>query len=136
MQMEGSTGMDYFKRLSFVLLLLSGLPMVIRAQTVGATQNPPPPIGKLVDVGGYKVHLYCTGTGSSTVVIVGAGFSFDWGLVQPEVAKSTQVRTYDHSGSAWSDDGPTDSCTLRVNEIHNALKNAGIKGPYVLVGTH
>jgi pimeloyl-ACP methyl ester carboxylesterase len=65
---------------------------------------------------------------------VGAGFSFNWGLVQPEVAKITQVCSYDHSGIGWSDDGPKDSCALRVSEVHTALKNAGIKGPYVLVG--
>jgi pimeloyl-ACP methyl ester carboxylesterase len=112
------------------------LPMVTQSAQaeVRADQNPPAPIGKLVDVGGYRVHLYCTGTGSPTVVIVGAAFSFDWGLVQPEVARSTQVCSYDHSGIGWSDSGPKDSCSLRVSEIHNALKNAGIKGPYVLVG--
>jgi pimeloyl-ACP methyl ester carboxylesterase len=88
----------------------------------------------LVDVGGYRVHLYCTGEGTPAVVIVGAGFSFDWGLVQPEVAKFTQVCAYDHSGIGWSDDGPKDSCSLRVSEVHTALKNAGIKGPYLLVG--
>jgi pimeloyl-ACP methyl ester carboxylesterase len=126
--------MGNFTRLSVLLILLCGLPIVTTAQAPGGIQSSPPPIGKLVDVGGYKVHLYCTGGGSPTVVIVGAGFSFDWGLVQPEVARFTQVCSYDHSGSAWSDDGPTDSCTLRVSEIHNALKNAGIKGPYVLVG--
>ncbi len=68
------------------------------------------------------------------MVIVGAGFTFNWGLVQPEVAKLTQVCSYDHSGIGWSDDGPKDSCSLRVSEVHTALKNAGIKGPYVLVG--
>jgi pimeloyl-ACP methyl ester carboxylesterase len=65
---------------------------------------------------------------------VGAGFSFNWGLVQPEVAEFTQVCSYDHSGIGWSDDGPKDSCSLRVSEVHTALKNAGINGPYVLVG--
>jgi len=104
------------------------------AQPVRTNQNPPTPLGKLVDVGGYRVHLYCTGVGSPTVVIVGAGYSFDWGLVQSEVAKFTQVCSYDHSGIGWSDDGPKDSCALRANEVHTALKNAGIEGPYVLVG--
>jgi pimeloyl-ACP methyl ester carboxylesterase len=122
------------KRLPIALALLCVLPIATRSQTVAADQNPPPPLGKLVDVGGYRVHLYCTGTGSPTVVIVGAGFSFNWGLVQPEVAKITQVCSYDHSGIGWSDDGPKDSCALRVSEVHTALKNAGIKGPYVLVG--
>lgn len=93
-----------------------------------------PPLGKLIDVGGYRVHLYCIGSGSPAVVIVGAGYSFDWALVQPDVSKFTQVCAYDHSGIAWSDPGPTDSCSLRVNEVHSALRNAKISGPFVLVG--
>ena len=68
------------------------------------------------------------------MVITGAGYSFDWGLVQPKVAQFTRICTYDHSGAAWSDPGPTDTCSSRVDEIHKALKNAGIAGPYVLVG--
>ena len=126
--------MNYFRRFRVLPIMLCTVPIATMGQTRGTNQNPPPPLGKLVDVGGYKVHLYCTGAGSPTVVIVGAGFSFDWGLVQPGVASITQVCSYDHSGSGWSDDGPTDSCALRVREIHEALKNAGIKGPYVLVG--
>jgi len=127
--------MIFHKRFTIVLLgLLCILPIATPAQTAGTAQNPPAPLGKLVDVGGYRVHLYCAGTGSPTVVIVGAGFSFNWGLVQPEVTKITQVCSYDHSGIGWSDDGPKDSCALRVSEVHTALKNAGIKGPYVLVG--
>jgi pimeloyl-ACP methyl ester carboxylesterase len=122
------------KCLTIVLALLSVFPIVTLTQTVGTDQNSPPPLGKVVDVGGYRVHLYCAGAGSPTVVIVGAGFTFNWGLVQPEGAKLTQVCSYDHSGIGWSDDGPKDSCSLRVSEVHTALKNAGIRGPYVLVG--
>jgi pimeloyl-ACP methyl ester carboxylesterase len=110
------------------------LPNVALTQTAGETQQTPPPLGRLVDVGGYRVHLYCVGTGGPTVVILGAGYSFDWGLVQPRIAGTTQICAYDHSGSAWSDEGPKDSCALRVQEVHAALKNAGIVGPYVLVG--
>ncbi len=111
--------------------------LVLACSSRGQSQTPdgaPQPLGTLVDVGGYRVHLYCTGIGSPTVIVTGAGASFDWGLVQPEVAKFTRVCTYDHSGAAWSDPGPQDTCRLRVNEIHAALKNSGIAGPYVLVG--
>lgn len=115
------------------LMSLVAFAFVTLAQDA-AFKSEPPPLGKLIDVGGYRVHLYCTGTGSPAVVIVGAGFTFNWALVQPEVAKFTQVCSYDHSGIGWSDDGPADSCSLRANEVHMALKNLGIKGPYVIVG--
>jgi pimeloyl-ACP methyl ester carboxylesterase len=98
------------------------------------SQTPPPPLGQLVDVGGYRVHIYCSGQGSPAVVIVGGGFSFDWGLVQPDVAKFTKICTYDISGTAWSDPGPLLTCQARVNEVHKLLTNAKIEGPYVLVG--
>lgn len=126
------------QRLLFTILFLCSfsfaLPNVAATQTPSGTQQVPPPLGKLVDVGGYRVHLYCVGTGSPTVVILGAGYSFDWGLVQPQISGITQICAYDHSGSAWSDEGPKDSCALRVQEVHTSLKNAGIAGPYVLVG--
>ena len=124
----------YARLLTAVLAILCIFRIAAPAQTTNNEQIPPAPIGKLVDVGGYRVHLYCTDSGSPAVVIVGAAFSFDWGLVQPEVAKFTQVCSYDHSGIGWSDSGPKDSCSLRVTEVHTALKNAGINGPYVLVG--
>jgi pimeloyl-ACP methyl ester carboxylesterase len=123
-----------FAVFSLRCLFIVVLPVATLAQTAGKAGTSPAPLGKLIDVGGYRVHLYCTGTGSPTVVIVGAGYSFDWGLVQPEVAGFTQVCSYDHSGIAWSDSGPKDSCPLRVSEVHTALKNAGIAGPYILVG--
>ena len=124
------------RRILVSFSLCSLLIVMVRIATLAQTTagTPPAPLGKVIDVGGYRVHLYCTGTGSPIVVIVGAGYSFDWGLVQPEVAKFTQVCTYDHSGTVWSDSGSKDSCPLRVSEVHTALKNAGIAGPYILVG--
>src|SRR5580692_3883030 len=93
-------------------------------------QDPPPPVGKLIDVGGYRVHLYCTGEGSPTVMVIG-GFSVDWDLVQPQIAKSTRICTYDVSGTAWSDAFSSQSsaaatCSERVVEIHKLLNAAGI----------
>jgi pimeloyl-ACP methyl ester carboxylesterase len=126
--------MVFCRRFFIALALLCVLPIATLGQTAATAQNSPAPLGKLIDVGGYRVHLYCIGAGSPAVVIVGAGYSFDWGLVQPEVAKFTQVCSYDHSGIGWSESGPKDSCSLRVGEVHTALKNAEIKGPYVLVG--
>ena len=116
------------------------IPLFIGVVAAGSDTRPsPPPLGKLIDVGGYRVHLYCLGAGSPTVVVVGGAFSFDWGLVQPAVATLTRVCTYDPSGTAWSDsyqnqENSTPPCVERVTEIHSLLKEAKIEGPYVLVG--
>jgi pimeloyl-ACP methyl ester carboxylesterase len=114
--------------------------LILSSSLTGKSQTPiksrPLPIGTLVDVGGYRVHLYCLGQGSPTVMIVGA-FSFDWALVQPEVAKFTRVCTFDPSGTAWSDPikaGAVPTCNQRVNEIHQLIMRAPVDGPYVLVG--
>src|ERR1043165_4899132 len=97
-----------------------------------------PPPGQLVDVGGYRLHINCTGTGSPTVVIVaGLGeWSTTWGgVVQPEVAKTTRVCTYDRAGLGWSEAGPLPSDAAQFSkELHTLLQNANVPGPYVMVG--
>ncbi len=95
------------------------------------------PTGKLVDLGGYRLHLNCTGKSQPTVLLIAGGgdFSFDWALVQPAVSRFARVCSYDRAGVAWSDPGPTPR-TLRQDayELHKLLRAAGIKAPYVLVG--
>ena len=73
--------------------------------TGDATRYPPP--GQLVDVGGYRMHISCMGTGTPTVVLnSGAGgFSAEWSLVQPELAKTTRVCAFDRAGLGWSEPG-------------------------------
>jgi pimeloyl-ACP methyl ester carboxylesterase len=96
-----------------------------------------PPPGKLVDVGGYRLHINCTGTDAPTVVIdAGLGdWSTMWAWVQPEVAKTTRVCTYDRAGNGWSDDGPLPRNAVQyAKELHTLLHEANIPVPYVLVG--
>src|ERR1700686_2826857 len=73
-----------------------------------APSSAPKPPGRLVDLGGHKLHVNCTGKGTPTVVIEnGLGdFSFDWILVQGKVSSFSRVCTYDRAGYAWSDPGP------------------------------
>ncbi len=100
------------------------------------TRRYPPP-GQLVDVGGHRLHLYCTGEGSPTVVMDAGlpGTSLSWRLVQTEVARFTRVCSYDRAGLGWSDPSPNPRTSQRiVEELHTLLTNAGIKPPYVLVG--
>jgi pimeloyl-ACP methyl ester carboxylesterase len=96
-----------------------------------------PPPGQLVDVGGYKLHINCVGEGSPTVILdhVGAASSAQWGLVQPEIAKTTRVCAYDRAGFGWSEPGPAPrDAQQNMQELHTLLTNAHIAPPYVLVG--
>lgn len=128
-------------RYGFALtLLILFLSQTGVAQTSTRVIKPPPPPGKLVDVGGWRLHLNCTGTnkgGRRTVVLEsGSGdFSFDWSLVQPGIASFTRVCSYDRAGNAWSDLGPRPRTMKQIAyELHTALGKTGNKGPYVLVG--
>ncbi|WP_027483081.1 alpha/beta fold hydrolase [Deinococcus pimensis] len=96
-----------------------------------------PPTGQLVDVGGYRLHLDCRGSGDTTVVLeAGNGAnSLYWALVQPELAKTTRVCAYDRAGYGWSDVSPKPRTTsVLVNELHTLLRAGKVPGPYVLVG--
>lgn len=98
--------------------------------------NYPPP-GKLVDVGGYQLHLHCTGEGNPTVILdaMGTGWSIYWTRVQPELAKLTRVCSYDRAGFGWSDSGPLPRTGDRMaEELHQLLIRSGIDGPYILIG--
>src|SRR5262249_40965650 len=93
-----------------------------------------------VDVGGWRLHLNCTGTarpGQPTVVLeAGAGdFSVEWSLVQPRVAEFARVCSYDRAGDGWSDLGPHPRTFHQiVYELHTLLVRAGERTPVVLVG--
>lgn len=114
-----------------------GLLTIAHACTQAPALHEYPPPGRLIDIGGRKLHLYCTGTGSPTVILVAGGgaFSIDWALVQPKVAQDTSVCSYDRAGLAWSDPGPADETVEQtISDLHILLKKSGEKGPYLLVG--
>jgi hypothetical protein len=60
------------------------------------------PPGKLIDVGGRKLHIHCSGNGSPTIILMAGGgaCSIDWTLVQPRVAEKTWVCSYDRAGAS------------------------------------
>ena len=101
------------------------------------TQNSFPPNGKLIDIGGYKLHIDIKGKGSPAVIMIAGSqaFSLDWTLVVPEISKITEVCTYDRPSLAWSDPGPMPRTFEQdVYELHTLLQKAGVKPPYILVG--
>jgi pimeloyl-ACP methyl ester carboxylesterase len=96
-----------------------------------------PPPGHLVDIGGHKLHLWCTGDGSPAVILDTGlgGSSAGWGYVQPDVARFTRVCSYDRAGMGYSDPGPSPRTARRIaTELAELLARGGISGPVVLVG--
>lgn len=118
-------------------MLLSGLGGLYQATTKAPTTEAGLMPGKLVDVGGYRLHLNCTGTGSPTVVLLnGLGETSPlWARVQPTVAATSRVCAYDRAGQGWSDDSsnPADATTA-ATDLHKLLAAAGESGPFVLAG--
>ena len=94
--------------------------------------------GQLVDAGGFRLNLYCMGSGSPTVVFdSGWGdWAPAWSKVQPEIAKWTSACTYDRAGAGFSDPGPMPRTSVRIaEELRTALHHAGKAAPYILVGS-
>lgn len=126
-----------------VLLVIAGVIWQAVAANAEASRNSAP--GRLVEVSGigsgkdaakpHKMHLYCTGQGSPTVILE-AGvpeWSVHWRPVQEGVAQFTRVCSYDRAGYGWSEPGPKPrSAEQIVGELHALLAAAGEKGPFVL----
>ena len=119
----------------FVVIIVAGGIYQLDATRADRLAHPMP--GLLIDVGGYKMHIDCTGTGSPTVILdsgMGDGY-LSWRKVQPQIAQLTRVCSYDRAGFGYSDFSPKPR-TSRVfaQELRTLLHNAGVPPPYVLVG--
>jgi pimeloyl-ACP methyl ester carboxylesterase len=93
--------------------------------------------GQSIDVGGHRLHLNCTGSGTPTVVLEpGAGeMSSNMGWIAPAVARGTRVCVYDRAGRGWSEpaDTPQDGGQI-ATDLHTLLQRGHVPGPYVLAG--
>jgi pimeloyl-ACP methyl ester carboxylesterase len=120
-----------------VLLALAVAGAIYQAIATELAERAYPPPGEMVDVGGYSLHINCVGQGSPTVVLDGGSgeMSAQWVRVQREVSGTTRVCAYDRAGMGWSEMGPDPRDAKQITgELHTLLGNAGIEGPYVLVG--
>jgi pimeloyl-ACP methyl ester carboxylesterase len=114
----------------------AGLLFQLVATVLDARRFPPP--GRLVDVGGHRLHLQCQGAAGVPVVVLEAGnlsFSLQWAWIAPGIARTTRVCAYDRAGYGWSDPTPWPPIAGRqADDLARLLEIAGEPGPYVLVG--
>jgi pimeloyl-ACP methyl ester carboxylesterase len=120
-----------------VFLIAAGLLYENIAEVRDRRFNPMP--GKLIDIGGYKLHIDCLGQGAPTVILdSGLGDSYiSWRKVQPEIAKFTRVCSYDRAGLGYSDPSPHPRTSKVIaEELHKLLYSYSVDSmdPIVLVG--
>jgi pimeloyl-ACP methyl ester carboxylesterase len=127
------------------MLLWSGLAGVLLLLTVGAVYEERsrrrdlirfPALGRLIDVGGHRLHLLSKGVGPTVVIEQGAGGpSLAWLGLQERLAEFANVSLYDRAGYQWSDPVPAPrSLEDRVRDLHTLLQSAQLPEPYILVG--
>ena len=120
-----------------LLLILAMAGAIYQGSSNARDERQYPPPGKLIDVGGYRLHFYCKGEGGPTVILdFGLSGSYlDWYFVQPEVARFARVCSWDRSGYGWSERSPRTQVPSEIAaELHTLLEHAGEKPPFILVG--
>jgi pimeloyl-ACP methyl ester carboxylesterase len=125
------------RRLRCLAVALSATALVPAADAALDDPSAPSAPGQYVWVGDHRLHVYCEGEGSPTVIFESGlgGTSLDWSLIQPEVARHTRACVYDRAGYGWSDRGPAPRHSRQiVSELESLLGFSSIAGPYVLVG--
>ncbi len=127
-------GLGALALLAAAIMIGAGYEARMRRQAV---VNHPAP-GKLVDIGGRKLHIDCRGSGTP-IVILEAGLdmngSLSWAKVHDSIAATTRTCAYSRAGMMWSDDNPNQQdATTVAGDLHALLTAAGEKPPYVMVG--
>lgn len=97
--------------------------------------------GSLVDVGGYRIHIYCNGVadaGAPTLIWISGGYGagmYSYPLQQSWISGGGRACIIDRAGAGWSDPGPSPRSTKQiVVDFERAVAASGENGPFVLVG--
>jgi pimeloyl-ACP methyl ester carboxylesterase len=101
-------------------------------------QAPPGPDGRLVDVGGHRLHIRTFGTGSPAIVIE-TGLGNDvirvWEDVIDALSDETQVVFYTRAAYGASEPGPFPRTSERIaGELHALVDATPIEPPFIVVG--
>lgn len=101
-----------------------------------ATAAEPAMPGQRYAVGDHRLHLYCQGQGSPTVIFESGlgGLGIEWMNLLRQVALKSRACLYDRAGYGWSDPGPLPRTAGKAaDELHRLLDAAGITDSLVIV---
>lgn len=102
-----------------------------------ASRHPAP--GRLVDVGGHRLHILAEGEtrGGPTLIWIPGGHvqGFEFFNFHKVFRGEARSILFDRPGTGWSDVGPFPRTTAReAAELATLLERAGESGPFVLIG--
>ena len=120
---------------ALVVLLLIGVTYQGVATALERRRFPHP--GRLIDVGGHQLHLFCTGSGTPTVVLEApeATMSAAWALVQASIGRVTRACSYDRAGLGWSEAGDQPFAPDEAApQLHALLAKSYERGPFIIAG--
>jgi pimeloyl-ACP methyl ester carboxylesterase len=105
---------------------------------VGNDHRGGPLVRGLISIGDRSLSVHCAGSGSPMVMLLGGygGGINDWSKVQPELARSARVCSYDRAGIGSSDAVAVTPLAARETsqDLHTLLVAMEIDEPVVLVG--
>ena len=117
--------------------------VVVAAAACGGADRPklvvvPGRPGHLIEIDGRHLYFQCSGSGTPTVLLE-AGYGGDhdnWGVVEPEIARTTRVCAYDRAGLGLSaaEQPPRRGPFDQLDDLDRILDGGRIEPPYVVVG--
>jgi pimeloyl-ACP methyl ester carboxylesterase len=119
-----------------ILVPLAGGLYEHAAEARDARRFPRP--GRLVDVGGRRLHLLCIGNGRPIVLFEASGFSnsASFSVARTAISQHTTVCSYDRAGAGWSDPAPADvSAGSLADDLRLMHERASLEPPFVIVAS-
>lgn len=117
------------------LALCVGLIAELALERRDASRYPPP--GLLVDAGGYRMHVHCTGDGPVPLILISGlgGWSQDWSAVQPLLSRTHRTCSFDRAGYGWSEEAGAPRIGMAaIEDMRTAFNEAGVGSPRIVVG--
>jgi pimeloyl-ACP methyl ester carboxylesterase len=123
-----------------LIATILGLASLRHMMTLAKARRLNPPPGRLIDLGGYRVHLLAEGAvrnGRPPVIWFAGGHASGYAIHHLHRAFRGETRSIliDRPGTGWSDAGPFPRTTAReADEMVLALERAGETGPFIWAG--
>jgi pimeloyl-ACP methyl ester carboxylesterase len=117
-----------------VTTLVALAPIASTALAAPMTGAPP---GAIIRSHLGALHLLCTGSGTPTVLLDAGigGNSLDWTLLQPKLARSNRVCSYDWAGAGWSEPSQRPRTLDNIaDELHAMIAVAALDVPLIVIG--